>query len=64
MDQGIEERQILVDKFGHIRVTHGPDENHIFWQLRVSSLEIARHDEDGLYRTHTEVIMVILRQLL
>ena len=63
-DDVLEELRVLRQKLGKVRVPHGANEHHLLVQVRGPALEGPRHDEHGLERTHAEIVVVLLRELL
>ena len=63
LDNSTEERQIVLQEFGHVSILHGSDEHSILGVIRVSSLESTSHDQHGLDSSHTEIVMILLREL-
>jgi hypothetical protein len=56
--------KIVLQELRDIGVSHGSDEHDILLGLGVLSPEGARHDQYGLYCSHTEVIVILLGELL
>jgi hypothetical protein len=64
LDDSREKWQIDLQELGHIRVTHGPDEQDVLRYGIVFTFELSSHDEDRFNGSHTEVVVVLLRELL
>lgn len=64
LDNSTEERQIVFQEFGHVSILHGSDEHGILRIIWVRSLETTSHDQNGLHSSHTEIVMILLRELL
>lgn len=63
-NDGQEERTILGEKLGHIRVAQRTNQHHVFRKIIVAALQRASHDEHTLQRAKTKVVVVLLRELL
>ena len=64
LNQRVEERQVFLDEFRNVGVPHGPNQNDIFFQVWGGALDVTRHHQHRLDATHTEIVMLLLRQLL
>mmetsp|Transcript_13734 Transcript_13734/g.31760 ORF Transcript_13734/g.31760 Transcript_13734/m.31760 type:complete len:300 (-) Transcript_13734:4894-5793(-) len=63
-DNRLEENHVVLQKLGHVGVSHGADKHNVLGQVRVGSLERTRHDQHRLDGAHAEVVVVLLRELL
>ena len=64
LDDGRKEGQIILQELGDVGVTHGTDEHSILIKGGVGSLEGTGHHKHGLDCSHTEIVVVLLRELL
>ena len=64
LDDRHEERDVVVQELGEVRVAERADQRDVLADLRVGALELPRHHEDRLHRAHSEVVVVLLAELL
>ena len=57
------ELSILFKKLGQVTVPESSDQNNIFIQTWISSLQRSSHNKHRLDCSHTKVIMILLREL-
>jgi hypothetical protein len=64
LDDTVEEREIVLQELGHIGVTHGSDQHDVLGSGGVLSSEGTSHDQNGLDGSHTEIVVILLGELL
>jgi hypothetical protein len=64
-NQGLKKWQILFQKLRYVGVPHGPNKYFLLTtSLLISSFQSSSHHQHTLNRSHTKIIMVLLRKLL
>eukprot|EP00965_Chrysotila_dentata_P256125 6212443-Pleurochrysis_carterae.AAC.1 len=64
LDDGHEERHVLVEELWQVGVTQRADEGDVLADVGVGALELPGHDEHALDGAHAKVVVVLLGQLL
>ena len=59
-----EERQVVGEELGHVRIAQRADEHEVLVEVGVGALEPARHHEHRLDRAQPVVVVRLLRELL
>lgn len=54
----------MLQEFGYVGVTHRPNQYNIFRLIGVTTSQGSSHDKHGFHGSHTEIVMVLLTQLL
>ena len=57
-------RQVILEELRNICIFHSTDQYSVFWIIGISSLETSCHNKHRLDGSHTEIIMILLRELL
>ena len=64
LHDGVEERNVVGEELGDVGLTHGSDQDDVFVQCRLLTLQGARHDQQRLDGSHAEIVVILLTQLL
>ena len=59
-----EQRQVILEELRYICIFHSTDQHSVFWIIGISSLETTCHNKHRLDGSHTEIVMILLRELL
>ena len=64
LQKRVEKRHIVLQELGHVRVSHDLDQDDVLRQVRALTQHLPGHDQDGLDGPESEIVMLILRELL
>jgi hypothetical protein len=63
-DECTEEREIVTQEFGYVGVPHRTDEDDFFVEIGFGTLQLTCHHQHRLHGSHTEIVVVLLAELL
>jgi hypothetical protein len=64
VNESSEQRYIFIDELWHVHISEGSHQHDVFWEVRERSLKLTGHDKYGLKSSKTEIIMILLGELL